>query len=788
MLTKAPSFVHTKSMPSHNRFLILFLFLYGGTALIILRLFYLQVWMHDHYEAIAEREQYGYTMLPARRGDILVSDYPSGEEYTLATNTTLSMIYADPSMIAEKSDPAMIADTLAPLLFDLKEAQNLDEIRLEDEREIALKIENEELREKALSELKLKNEEELQKEYRDQLEETLATRTREVILYAENLSQSLQEKVRSARLQGAELTENGNLYLYPAKIVDKTTTAQSLGEIFGTTEKKAIDQIESTLAGKNRYVELKHRIDPTVSETIEKILEEDRAAAKIAKRDPYFLGIRLKDEYFRYYPEQEMASQLLGYVGSEGEGYYGIEGTFNEILKGKDGIFASQLDANGNQITVGESTIEKAIDGAKITLTIDRAIQSEVEKLLVGDHVSGFYNARPDSAQAIVIEAKTGAILAMAQYPNFNPNSFGEVYQKVEIQIPEEKKDRIILKGSEENPEYWYYQELAPEFKYQIFPDLEAKKRGEERWLAYENTVGPEVYKNKMIQEFYEPGSVFKPLVAGAAIDAGEITPNSTFNDTGPIPVDFNVITQKHDHTIHTFNDQYHGIETMTQVLEHSCNTGMTYIVRKLGGPLFYAYLKSYGFLERTNIGLNDEVLGTVEYYTNWTESEMATKAFGQGLTITPVQLAQAYTAIANNGTMMQPYLIKSIEYADGEIEEFKPTIVRQVLSADAADKTVAMMTDVVESYASIAIPDHYFAGKSGTAQTYKNGQALKGAGTTIATFIGIGPIEEPEFVVIVKMDKPKSVEWAEPTSGQVLKRIMAFLFDYYSIPPDKTE
>ncbi|QQR55624.1 hypothetical protein IPG41_03670 [Candidatus Peregrinibacteria bacterium] len=208
--------------------------------------------------------------------------------------------------------------------------------------------------------------------------------------------------------------------------------------------------------------------------------------------------------------------------------------------------------------------------------------------------------------------------------------------------------------------------------------------------------------------------------------------------------------------------------------------------LKKLGAALFYTYLKAYGFLERTEIGLNDEALGDLEYYESWTESEMVTKSFGQGITLTPIQLAQAYTAIANNGTMMKPYIVQKITHPDGTVEETEPSIVRQVLTEGTADQVVAMMTDVVESYASISIPGHYFAGKSGTAQTYKGGVALSGEGTTIASFIGMGPIENPEYLVIVKMDLPKASQWAEGTSGQVLRKIMTFLFDYYSVAPDK--
>ena len=371
----------------------------------------------------------------------------------------------------------------------------------------------------------------------------------------------------------------------------------------------------------------------------------------------------------------------------------------------------------------------------------------------------------------------------MAQYPTFNPNSYSDVFEKVEIEIPEDKKDKLYTSGTEEEPIYYYYLQVDPDVRIQVFPDLDVPGK----YYSYKNTWGPEVYKNKMIQEVYEPGSVFKPLVVAAALDAGEITAGSTFMDSGPVGVDFNKFTNEFDYEIETFNKQYHGLETMTQVLEHSCNTGMTYIVKKLGSTLFYSYIKDYGLLDKAGIGINDEVKGDVEHFSNWTESEMVTKSFGQGISLTPLQLITAYTALANEGTMMRPYLVEKIEYADGSVEDFEPEVLNQVIKAETAQTITAMLTSVVAQYSSkIALDDHYIAGKSGTAQTYKWGQALSGVGTTEVTFMGYGPIEDPQFLILVKMDHPRSTEWAEGTSGQVFHKVIEFLFDYYSIPPDK--
>jgi stage V sporulation protein D (sporulation-specific penicillin-binding protein) len=760
-----------------SRFTVVFAVLILITAAVILRLFYLQVIRHGYYAGISESEQQGYTTLPARRGEILVEDYHSGESYALAANTTLSMIYADPTLI---KDPKLVADTLSPLLFDLDQEKELDAIRYEDDYEAIQKMENEALRTEALSKLAYKTDEELAASFAQGLETTLATRTKDVILYTTNVDAETQAKIKTANIKGTELTENGNFYLYPEKIADKSSAAEKISEIFNVNKK----ELETTLLGTNRYVELKHRLAPEITEQIEKILEDDRAQAEKTKTDPNFLGIVLKEEYFRFYPEQSLAAQVLGYTNSAGTGLYGIEGTFEDILHGQDGIFTSQVDAYGNQITVGKTVIEEGVNGADITLTLDRAIQSEIETLLE----KGVKDYRPDSGQVIVMNPKTGAVLAMAQYPTFNPNSYSDVFKKVEIAIPEDKKDRIILAGTEDEPIYWYYIQVDPDVRIQIFPDsgktIDPLK--ESKWYSYENLFGPEVYKNKTTQEVYEPGSVFKPLTMAAAIDAGEVTPNQIFMDTGPLGVDFNKNTGEYDYYIETYNGQYHGPETMTQILEHSCNVGMSYVAKLLGPELFYSYIKAFGLTERTGIGFTDEVMGRLAHYSTWTESELVTKAFGQGISMTPIQLMEAYTALANNGAVMKPYIVKKITYADGRTEEFEPEVVKQVISEETSKKIIAMMTDVVESYASISIPGHYFAGKSGTAQTYKHGQALSGVGTTEASFMGIGPIEDPEFLVIVKMDHPRTNEYAEPTSGQVLKQIMAFLYDYYSIPPDK--
>lgn len=739
-----------------NRLTFVVGFLFFVTAVIGIRLFQLQVISHGYYKEIAQTAHQGYTELPARRGEILITDYNSGEVFKIATNTTLNLLYADPYLI---DDPGLVAETLAPLVFDLEQEKGLDEQRVSGELEIAYEIEEEEARNEALSKIAYKNDKELFDDFQERLEEQLSEKTRSQILLAEGVDQETQYALNEMDLTGLVVTENGDVYAYPPEISNKGKTAELLAEVFRVDAAN----LESTLEGTNRYTVIKRKLDPEISVQIDDIIDNDENGD--------FLGIDMLEEYYRYYPEGELAAQVLGYTNSAGVGQYGIEGFFNSSLTGKKGYFTSQIDGVGQQITVGDSVIEPAEDGANIMLTIDRTIQLEVEELLS----AGVEKYQAESGQAIVMDPETGAILAMANYPTFDPNSYGDVYELAEIEISDSDMEYLYNMGDEEDPLYWLYLQVDPDERIRVFPDEDNPSK----WYSYENLYGPEVYKNKTIQAIYEPGSIFKPIAMAAAINAQETTPNSTHSCTGPIQVD--------EYEIHTFNDVYHGSETMTEVLINSCNIGMAYIAELLGRSLMYSYLQSFGFGKRTDIQLDGEESGYVEYYEDWADSELVTHAFGQGISVTPLQMVTSVAALANDGVLMQPYVVDSASFADGRVTEYEPEIIRQAVTKETADLITAMLTAVVEQgYPTLAFDNHYVAAKSGTAQTYKWGKALEGKGTTIGSFVGYGPIDDPQFAILVKLDYPRADQWGANTAGPIFHDIADFLFSYYNVPPDK--
>lgn len=730
--------------------------------IIIGRLFNLQIIQHSHFQNLANAYQSGELEIPAQRGEILITDHHSNEEFPLATNTTLNLLYADPTLI---EDPFYIVSTIGPLIFNLEEARAADNERIEElKKTIARELPPEEI-EDALKPL---SDEELEKQFKQDLEEKISQKIRPQILLGTDIEADLQNKIRALSLSGIEIIE-GDLYAYPNQIASKQAAAEKLSQVLDSPA----SHLAQVLKGQNRYVVLKRKLHPNITDQINELMKNDS--------DDLLEGLAMKEEYFRYYPEQTLAAQVIGYVNHAGIGQYGIESTFNNLLEGQKGRLQSKRDSIGKLITVGGSDLEEAIDGADIVLTIDRSIQMKVEEVLA--EAVNFYQA--DSGQVIVMDPQDGSILAMANYPTFNPNNFGEVFRTTEINLTEEEKETSLFETNTEGVYDFYINPITLD-KYPVFEEIEDD--GSQHYYRYENFRGPEVYHNKVVSWPYEPGSVFKTVAMAAGIDSGEITPNTTFNDDGPIGVDFNVYTEEYDFEIKNSENKYFGLVNMSTVLGKSLNTGMTFIAKKLGAALFYDYLEKFGFLQRSDIEFDTESLGRIEYFDNWTESELATHSFGQGMTVNMVQMANAYNTVANGGILMQPHIIKEIRYDDGSVLDTEAQEIRRVLSPETSAQMIQMLTESTEvGVASNAQVDgHFVAGKTGTSQTYKHGRALSGAGTTITSFAGFGPVKNPRFTILVKMDHPRLSEWGAATAAPTFQKIASFLFDYYNIPPDK--
>lgn len=279
----------------------------------------------------------------------------------------------------------------------------------------------------------------------------------------------------------------------------------------------------------------------------------------------------------------------------------------------------------------------------------------------------------------------------------------------------------------------------------------------------------------------YEPGSVYKPITMAAALDAGVVSPSTSYTDTGFVKFG--------KFTIRNAEDKVYGMVTMTDVLEESINTGVMFAVDKMGIETFVRYSKLFGFGEKTGIDMAGEVSGTISSLESKKAIYAATASFGQGITVTPMQLTRAYAALANGGLLVTPRI--GVAFSDGTKETpiDEPREVRQIISPQTSSVISAMLASVVVEGHSrgSSIPGYFIAGKTGTAQVVDPGSGGYGA-DTIHTFAGYFPLKKPEFVVVVKFDRPKKGKYAESTAVPVFRNIAQFLIQYYKIPPEKQE
>ncbi len=518
----------------------------------------------------------------------------------------------------------------------------------------------------------------------------------------------------------------------PRRVDDPVRTAQVLSEILerGEVQAEAGGEIvigeEASVAEANSQKLIANSIYDDILAKLQKPDDpyepirrrvSDETSAEVERAN--LQGIYLLREEFRFYPEKDIAAHITGFVSEDEEGAmsgkYGIEGRYDELLRGTPGFVFSELDTKGRWISMGVRRRNPVEDGADVVLTIDRTVQYVACKALK----EAVEKHQADAGSLVILNPKTGAILAMCGAPTFDPNAYGNV------------------------------ESLA-------------------------------VYNNQPTFNAYEPGSVVKPLVMAGALDAGVVTPNTTYNDTAEVQID--------RFTIRNSDKQGHGIQTMTQVLERSLNIGMIFVMRQMGGDKLTEYMRRFGFGSATGVEITAEAAGDVSSLDKGYEVYWATASYGQGVTMTLIQLAAAYGALANNGAMMKPHVVQEVRFADGTIDVAEPETVRQAVSAHTSQLTTAMLVSVVEhGHAKGAqVEGYYMAGKTGTAQVANDeGQGYK-ADETRVTFAGYGPARDPQFVVAIRMDHPRTTPWAEGTVVPVFGEIADFLVDYLAIPPER--
>jgi cell division protein FtsI (penicillin-binding protein 3) len=418
-------------------------------------------------------------------------------------------------------------------------------------------------------------------------------------------------------------------------------------------------------------------------------------------------GISLEAKTRRTYPNNSFLSQLIGFANFEGTGAYGLENYYNKELAGTPGTQMAEHDREGNPIVLGQIQLKPPVDGADLTLTIDSSIQFMVERELK----KGMEKHGAEKAMAIVADPKTGAILAWASYPNFDPNHFYETDAKL--------------------------------------------------------------FRDPNVSDMYEPGSTFKILTAAIGIDTKAVTPESAADLPGCVI--------KYGKTICNYNSVGYKHQTVVDTLEHSSNVGAMWIAEKFGPDKYYDYLNKFGIGSLTGIDLHDEASGMFRTKQNkdWSPLDFLTNSFGQSVAVTPIQLVQAVSAVANGGKLMKPYVVARVTRGDQVLSETQPTVVRQVISPETAKTTTDMLVSAVRlGETRLAdVKGYRIAGKTGTATLYDSN-------LTIGSTIAYAPADNPRFIILVRYDKTKDTPWGSNTAAPVVQTIAENLFAYYKIPP----
>jgi len=502
-------------------------------------------------------------------------------------------------------------------------------------------------------------------------------------------------------LVGAGSIETGfKIAINPSEVTDKDSIYNSLSQIL-----KDLDY--------DSFVNKANKSDDPYEEIANHLSSED--ADKI--NDLNLKGVSVYKENWRYYPNNSLASHVIGFLAYKGDdllGQYGVERYYDDTLsKPKDEAYVNFFAEVFSDI---KEKATKSEERGDLVLTIEPMVQLTLEEELK----STLEKWNADQAGGIIMNPMNGEIYAMAGLPDFDLNNFKDV-------------------------------------------------------------SNVEVYRNPIVENVFEFGSVIKPLVMLSAIDKGVVTPETTYVDNGKVTID--------KKEIFNFDKKGRGLVTMQDVLNQSLNTGMVFVESKLGHENFRNYMKSYGIGEKTGIDLPNETSGLIKNLESPRNIEYANAAFGQGIALTPIEAIRSFSLIANGGNLVVPHVVKQIKYSSGLSKTIEyPYTKTNLVKKESTDTLTTMLTKVFESYESGKYKfEHYsVATKTGTAQIANETSGGYYEDKHIHSFFGYFPAYDPKFIVFIYLKNPKGIKYASQTLIPPFTNITKFLLSYYNVPPDR--
>ena len=605
-------------------------------------------------------------------------------------------------------------------------------------------------------------------------------------------SGATEEQIRTAAEHIAELLGDGTT----ADTVYKALTASNkdTGEPYQyRVVKKSVEKpvADAILAYADSYRLKDGAAVDTSLQTEEKEDKKD-GEAKTSKATR-ILYLTSEQAASRTYPYGEFLASVLGFCNEDGSGAYGLEKYYDETLAGTPGRSVAETDAYGDPLASGQADVHEAIDGSNLNLTINDYVQAVVEEYLTEAMSTFTVHGR---GSAIVMNVKTGAILAMASLEQFDPND--------PKRITDPKMNEILAKTEIDAEDIdWLESRLGEKAVKDIIADgiisheKTTNEKGEEvssEATQLQGMMREAQWKNKNITELYMPGSVFKLITASAGLDSGVMSAEQTFYCNGSLTV--NEGSELWEHTYRCANGEVHGLLDMAGALNHSCNLWFIQAAETLKPQIFYDYIQAFGFTQPTGIDLPNETRWTSVYNAEQmaeVDTNLYTAAFGQNESITPMQMATAVAAIANGGYLVTPYVVDSISDKDGNIiSQTETNIRRQVISEEVSRQLLAMMENNVHgagdyhSCANAYVAGYRIGGKSGTAE--RTDRHLRGDGDyyKMMSFAAVLPIDDPEIEVFVLLDDPRWVkDYASQVVAPVVGNIISEIAPYLGIEQD---
>ena len=585
-------------------------------------------------------------------------------------------------------------------------------------------------------------------------------------------SGATEDQIRTAAEHIAELLDDGTT----ADTVYKALTASNkdTGEPYQyRVVKKGVEKpvADAILAYADSYRLKDGAAVDTSLQTEEK--EDKKDGETKTSKATRILYLTSEQAASRTYPYGEFLASVLGFCNEDGSGAYGLEKYYDETLAGTPGRSVAETDAYGDPLASGQADVHEAIDGSNLNLTIDENVQSIVEEYLTEAMSTFTVHGR---GSAIVMNVKTGAILAMASLEQFDPND--------PKTITDPKMNEILAKTEIDAEDIdWLESRLGEKAVKDIIADgiisheKTTNEKGEEvssEATQLQGMMREAQWKNKNITELYMPGSVFKLITASAGLESGVMSAEQTFYCNGSLTV--NEGSELWEHTYHCANGEVHYEQDMAGALNHSCNLWFIQAAETLKPQIFYDYIQAFGFTQPTGIDLPNETRWTSVYNAEQmaeVDTNLYTAAFGQNESITPMQMATAVAAIANGGYLVTPYVVDSISDKDGNIiSQTETNIRRQVISEEVSQQLLSMMENNVHgagnyhSCANAYVAGYRIGGKSGTAE--RTDRHLRGDGDyyKMMSFAAVLPIDDPEIEVFVLLDDPR---WAKDYASQVV-------------------